>query len=325
MVHYLLLPPWLLQGNIDRLHKSLAIVELTLVEKGVGTTRVIRLRSGHTFRTLCILLAHEAQLDNVQSLRVSHHDRPIFLSSSANKKLDDLNICDGDVLSYVDAQRLSESSQVSAQDSPTNNASAPRSKQRRNTGSKKFKNSSVQLSYQTSTPKEVHSKLLTQLHEEAEPMFREIRKKLNDLMICRQPNPKRTKSKVQAQSTDRNNPSDVGKGGAPGNIMFEVVVGNVDDLYKSSKPGSGRNSQTKNGTRRRLSIDLHGQSADEAMKSLDDSLPSWLEIAMRGSYPFVSAVDIITGGGHQILSEVVEKWIKSKRHVARRPKSFTFA
>ena len=321
MVHYLLLPPWLLQGNIDRLHKSLAIVELTLVEKGVGTTRVIRLRSGHTFRTLCILLAHEAQLDNVQSLRVSHHDRPIFLSSSANKKLDDLNICDGDVLSYVDAQRLS---QVSAQDSPTNNASAPRSKQRRNTGSKKFKNSSVQLSYQTSTPKEVHSKLLTQLHEEAEPMFREIRKKLNDLAIKKQPNPKRTRSKVQAQC-DRNNPSDVGIGGAPGNIMFEVVVGNVDDLYKSSKPGSGRNSQTKNSTKRRLSIDLHGKSTDEALKSLDDSLPSWLEIAMRGSYPFVSAVDIITGGGHQILSEVVENWIKRQRHVARRPKTFTFA
>jgi DNA-nicking Smr family endonuclease len=122
-------------------------------------------------------------------------------------------------------------------------------------------------------------------------------------------------------------PSGVGKGGAPGNIMFEVVVGNVDDLYKSSKPGSGRNSQmqSKNSTRRRLSIDLHGKSTDEALKSLDDSLPSWLDSAMRGSYPFVSAVDIITGGGHQILSEVVEKWIKSQRHVARRPKSFTFA
>lgn len=327
MVHYLLLPPWLLQGSVERLHKSLAIVELTLVEKGVGTTRVIRLRSGHTFRTLCILLAHEAQLDNVQSLRVSHHDRPIFLSSCGNKKLDDLNICDGDVLGYVDAQRMSESSQVSAQDSPTNNASAPRTKQRRNTGKKRFKNSSVQLSYQTSTPKEIHSKLLTQLHEEAEPLFRDIRKKLNDLAIKKQPNPKRTKSKVQAQRMDQNNPSDVGIGGAPGNIMFEVVVGNVDDLYKSSKPGSGRNSQvqSKNGTRRRLSIDLHGKSTDEALKSLDDSLPSWLETAMRGSYPFVSAVDIITGGGHQILSEVVEKWIKSQRHVARRPKSFTFA
>lgn len=329
MVHYLLLPPWLLQGNIDRLHKSLAIVELTLVEKGVGTTRVIRLRSGHTFRTLCILLAHEAQLDNVQSLRVSHHDRPIFLSSSANKKLDDLNICDGDVLAYVDTQRLRESS-VSAQDSPTNNASAPRSKQRRNTkgAKKKFKNSSVQLSYQTSTPKEVHSKLLTQLHEEAEPLFRDIRKKLNDLAIKKQPNPKsRTKSKVQAQCMDRNNPSNVGIGGAPGKIMFEVVVGNVDDLYKSSKPGSGRNSQiqAKNSTSRRLSIDLHGKSTEDALKSLDDSLPSWLETAMRGTYPFVSAVDIITGGGHQILSEVVEKWIKSQRQVARRPKSFTFA
>jgi hypothetical protein len=50
MVNYLLLPPWLLQGNTVRLHRSLAIVEVTIVEKSVGTKHIIRLRSGHTFR-----------------------------------------------------------------------------------------------------------------------------------------------------------------------------------------------------------------------------------------------------------------------------------
>eukprot|EP00985_Skeletonema_marinoi_P016393 scaffold8804_cov80-Skeletonema_marinoi.AAC.1 len=119
-----------------------------------------------------------------------------------------------------------------------------------------------------------------------------------------------------------NNPSDVGIGTSPGQIMFPIVVGNVDDLYKSSKRSSGRKQpQSKNGTRR-LSIDLHGYTTDEALKALNESLPRWIDSAMRGSHPFVEVVDIITGSGKQILSEAVEGWIKSHGNVARRPKSF---
>ncbi|KAL7490672.1 hypothetical protein ACHAWT_000226 [Skeletonema menzelii] len=104
--------------------------------------------------------------------------------------------------------------------------------------------------------------------------------------------------------------------------MFPIVVGNVNDLYKSSKRSSfRRDSQSKNG-KRRLSIDLHGRTTDEALKVLDESLPRWIDSAMKGSPPFVEVVDIITGGGKQILSEVVESWIKSKTTVANRPKSF---
>ena len=129
--------------------------------------------------------------------------------------------------------------------------------------------------------------------------------------------------KVQAQ-VKMNNPSDVGMGSSPGQIMFPILVGNgnVDDLYKSSKRSSGRKQpQSKNGTRR-LSIDLHGCTIDEALKALNESLPHWIDSAMRGSHPFVEVVDIITGSGKQILSEAVEKWIKSHGNVARRPKSF---
>ena len=37
---------------------------------------------------------------------------------------------------------------------------------------------------------------------------------------------------------------------------------------------------------------------------------------------FAMPVDIICGGGHQILSEVVEQWIRTNRKVANRPKGF---
>jgi hypothetical protein len=72
MVRYLLLPPWLLQCNSEKLHKSLEIVEIEFVEKGVGTKHIVRLRSGHTFRTLFILLAHEANIDS-QYVRITHN------------------------------------------------------------------------------------------------------------------------------------------------------------------------------------------------------------------------------------------------------------
>lgn len=41
---------------------------------------------------------------------------------------------------------------------------------------------------------------------------------------------------------------------------------------------------------------------------------------MKGEYPWVITVDIICGGGNQILSETVETWIKSKTNVANAPK-----
>ena len=68
-------------------------------------------------------------------------------------------------------------------------------------------------------------------------------------------------------------------------------------------------------------IDLHGLSQGEALNKLEESLPTWVETAMKGEYPWVIAVDIICGGGNQILSEVVGEWIKANRQVANRPKA----
>ncbi|KAL7540296.1 hypothetical protein ACHAXR_010011 [Thalassiosira sp. AJA248-18] len=42
---------------------------------------------------------------------------------------------------------------------------------------------------------------------------------------------------------------------------------------------------------------------------------------MRGEYPWVIPVDIVCGGGSQILSEAVKAWIRNNRQVANRPKN----
>eukprot|EP00574_Skeletonema_japonicum_P007120 CAMPEP_0201726926 /NCGR_PEP_ID=MMETSP0593-20130828/10527_1 /ASSEMBLY_ACC=CAM_ASM_000672 /TAXON_ID=267983 /ORGANISM="Skeletonema japonicum, Strain CCMP2506" /LENGTH=492 /DNA_ID=CAMNT_0048218521 /DNA_START=79 /DNA_END=1554 /DNA_ORIENTATION=- len=314
MVRYLLLPPWLLQSNTERLHRSLEIAEINFIEKGIGTKHIVRLRCGHTFKTLVILLANEVKTDS-PFIRISHDERPLFSSACANRKIEDLGICDGCTMMYFNAQHLRAAAQDAKPDS-ANSSSRKKSKTKKvGRGSKiqKKRNSNIQPSYISSTgenAKERHSKLLTTLFEEAEPVFKEIRKTLNDLANIQKSNnhsKKRTMSmnKVQPKTT---NPSNVGIGNSPGQIMFPIVVGNVDDLYKSSKRSSGRrHSQSKNGTRR-LSIDLHGCTTGEALEKLNESLPRWIDSAMRGSHPFVEVVDIITGSGKQILSEAVEGW-----------------
>ena len=330
MVRYLLLPPWLLQSNQERLHSSLEIVEINFKEKGVGTNHIVRLRSGHSFRTLSVLLAHETFAES-QFIRITHNDRPLFFSANANRKIEDLGITDACTMTYFNAQSLRAASQDAKTDSP-GNSSRKKSKSKKAGGgakTQKKRGSNVQPNYISSATqekaKETHSKLLTALFEEAEPKFREIRKILNDLAIQKanknSSTKKRTTSKVQLVE---NNPSNVGVGNSPGQIMYPIVVGNVNDLYKSSKRSSRRHSQPKDG-KRRLSIDLHGKSKNEALKALNESLPRWIDSAMKGEHPFVEVVDIITGGGKQILSEVVEGWIKSNTHVANRPKSFCLA
>ena len=85
-------------------------------------------------------------------------------------------------------------------------------------------------------------------------------------------------------------------------------------MTKPSSAGSGRRQDD-------IMIDLHGLTAEEAVYRLDKHLPSWIEIAMKGTYPFVIPVKIVCGGGSQILAEVVENWIKQNDNVANAPKN----
>jgi DNA-nicking Smr family endonuclease len=107
-------------------------------------------------------------------------------------------------------------------------------------------------------------------------------------------------------------PGDNGLGGKAGKIAYPIAVGEVTNLYKTSKKLA----------KAPITIDLHGHTRDEALQKLDENVGEWVDTAMRGEYPFVIPVDIICGGGSQILSEVVSNWIRTKRQVANRPKGF---
>ena len=98
--------------------------------------------------------------------------------------------------------------------------------------------------------------------------------------------------------------------GKAGKTAFQVLVGHGDYLYKSSK--NTRHIQSNSCT-----IDLHGCTIDQALDNLNTSLPFWMDEAMKGS-PWTVGVNIITGGGNQIVAEAVEQWIREKRNVANR-------
>ena len=144
-----------------------------------------------------------------------------------------------------------------------------------------------------------------------------IRQRLNNLLIARrQPKTRmgRRNSKVEPPILTWVDTSCTqcisGKGGKS---HFVVQVGEVQNLYKTSKLASQIPSNTP-------ALDLHGYTKEEAMAKLDESLKQWVDTAMRGSYPFVIQVKIVCGCGGQILREVVQEWIKSSRNVSNAPK-----
>ena len=164
--------------------------------------------------------------------------------------------------------------------------------------------------------KESHSIELTKIFEEAEAIFKAIRQKLNNLTLDRKG------PKTKSSSTDKNRdastvsvdhtPNSFGQGGKAGKSSYTINVGQVENLYKSSK----RNYFHSKYSNQRAYVDLHGLPSDQAIERLDEALIGWVDTAMKGEYPWVIPVDIICGGGNQILSETVKTWIKSKTNVS---------
>merc|ERR1711957_950906 len=103
----------------------------------------------------------------------------------------------------------------------------------------------------------------------------------------------------------------VGIGRKAGKILYPTLVGEGSSLYKTFKSPLGHP----------LVVDLHGLSAEQALEILNSNLPVWMETAMKGDYPWVIPVNIVCGGGSQILSDVVQHWIRESRQVANRPKA----
>jgi len=259
---------------------------------------------------------------SIKSLRIKHNERTLFISSIGKKTPLDLGIKEDDVLEITIIQ-----STLTPSEPITNEQSKQQSKGKKNTKKKKHKKSKkkrvVQPLVIQKTEEELkieHSKLLGKVYEEAEPTFKEIRQRLNALNLERTKPKQRTspsKSAKPVEVVDNPISDDQLLGGKAGKTQFIIQVGEVSNLYKTTKPSSvGRGRRHDD-----IMIDLHGLTAEEAVYRLDRHLPDWIESAMKGTYPFVIPVKIVCGGGSQVLAEVVENWIKENDSVANAPKN----
>jgi len=257
----------------------------------------------------------EVENKSLRSLRFSHEGRTLFLSSVGNKTPKDLGMENHATIIVTDLTKTNEEDDAPTKASPNR---SNRNKKRNKRTQKKASRPRKQQPVIEKTIEELkieHSKILGKLHEEAQSQLKLIRQRLNNLLIERNPPKVKVKVEVEVKSAIVDNPPSEGSGKA-GKSHYVVQVGEVTNLYKTSKHRTpGHNHQ------KLLQLDLHGFTKEDALNALNDSLPQWNGIAMSGSYPFVVPVEIICGCGSQILSEVVEQWIKCNDQVANAPKS----
>ena len=160
------------------------------------------------------------------------------------------------------------------------------------------------------------------VHVEAETLFKKKREKLNVMHLeGTAPKERKKASKSTLVPKPINNPPTGGLGGKAGKSHFLIRVGDVENLYKTSKPKNTVHSSKKFPDEMNT-IDIHGCTKDEALLKLDERLPKWVDTAMKGEYPWVIPVKIVCGGGSQILSEVVETWIRQNEEVSNAPKNY---
>merc|ERR1711966_521588 len=249
--------------------------------------------------------------------RVVHEKKTLFLSSSRKKTLLDLNIIHGDTveiegISHTQDNGGRESSKKVTKSKPSRNE---KNRNTRGSKQKKFSVCTHVLSDDELADryKQEHSRSMNPVLEEMTPKLKVIRNRLYSLNTKKMP-PKEKRLHVRAISVPRETPINtfVERDGIKktGTTSYPVLVGEASNLYKTSRIPP----------KQFTAIDLHGLSKEEALERLDDSLPVWVDAAMRGNNPWVIGVNIICGGGSQILSDVVKKWIRDNPQVANRPK-----
>ena len=275
---------------------------------------------------------------SLRLLRFSYNGKTLFLSSVGSKTPDECMMRDQDVITVHDTSSVQEPSisasnqtkKSTAKKSKSNKPKKAKGKKKKQT--KQHQNKEPEMSLEEY--KAQHSKILTKLHEEAEPRLKEIRTRLNALDLERQP-PKQKKKKNKKKKNFNKEVIDFqmlptsGVGGKAGKPRFEVQVGEVQNLYKTTKPSvmaASQKSMMCSSATQSTTLDLHGCTKEEALHQLDTNLKVWVDTAMQGSYPFVIPATIVCGCGNQILSKAVENWIKSTRNVCNAPKSkYTYA
>ncbi|KAL7534894.1 hypothetical protein ACHAWF_004981 [Thalassiosira exigua] len=302
-----------------------ARIELVLVDDSIKDGRqTISIGASTTLKTLFNDYAVKRGV-SLRSLRFSYNGRSLFLSAVGNKTPEELNMHDQDVLTVngtVDVSAESNTNKPRRRNNASHRKSAKNGSKRSKVKSKRKTRSKPETSSMTSDECRLrHSKLLTTLHEEAEPRLRKIRMRLNALDIERQP--QKSKSQNKRGLKEKEHPvsqflhsATEGKAGKP---HFMIHVGEVANLYKTTKPTLSHRTSSYVPT-----LDLHGYTREEAIVKLDESLPMWFSTAMKGSYPFVLPAKIICGCGNQLISETVATWIRTHAQVANSPKGHPF-
>ena len=234
--------------------------------------------------------------------RLKHKDRLIFFSDGKKRSLTNFGICGNDEII------VSRTSPSLHQETPTS------------FGGGKVKGKTVrQRPHQRRTPWSrsfVEKAKRSEDYLDVEAELQARRMKLDDGSI------KRTKPNIESKAikptplglNESTNPSSVGNGCKAGNGSTIVNIGEVENLYKTSKRSKFCHPKPVD------TIDLHRLTRDEAWKKLEKSLPIWIDKAMEGPHPYVIPVEIIHGKGKQVLAEMVEQWIKSHSQVAKAPK-----
>jgi len=262
---------------------------------------------------------------SLRSLRFSYKDKTLFLSQIGKKTPEELCMQNNDVIMVHDTSNTSDQppqetrrkGSSSKNKSSSSKQDSPRHRGKKEKKVKKVNNGHINRQRTQEELKIEHSKALTKLHEELQPKLRLIRQCLNNLLIERS----QPKSKSRRHSNRAPSPTHVDiscmkcLSGKAGKSNFMVHVGEVENLYKTRNIMTMHNSSSCTPM-----LDLHGYTRDEALQKLDDNLHAWVEAAMKGAYPFVIQVQIISGCGNQIVSEAVEQWIRRKKNVAIAPK-----
>lgn len=264
-----------------------------------------------------------------QCLRFSYAGKMLFLSTAGHKTPEELGMQDHDVIKVHDTslkhQESSDDESSSFSQKARTSSKKTKAKKSKGKKTKAKKQQQRQQAEPTKTLEEFkvdHSKQLTKIHEEAQAQFKQIRQRLNNLVIERS-QPKKKKSKrprakqVSSLQSIVSSPFKEGLGGKAGKSHYDIQVGEVQNLYKTTKKPS---TLASNQCTSLSTLDLHGCTKEEALTKLDDTLKVWADTAMEGSYPFVQPATIVCGCGNQILSEVVQEWIRENDKVRNAPK-----
>ena len=314
------LTEWLLKINqtlfVNECHNSDTAFNrcwITIADKSKGTKQDIFINRTTKLKILIALFAGHT---TSRCCRIVHRGKSIFLSDGGNeKRLNEIGVREKDVIIVVD-----KASEIN-NEVPLKLSNVCLSNGNKTAAHATTRKSSMHRPRKTSTRKSSvnydivvsdrvkHSTFLSRVFEEAGPLFVERRRLLNELAI-KKCTPKPRKSKIQTEPLKHTFPSisHACVGGKAGKVHFPITVGEPNFLYRSSKVW-------KNKVNPCLTLDLHGCTKAEAIEKLNGSLSVWMTTAMK-DHPYTVNVDIVCGGGHQILSEVVETWIRDQKNVA---------